>query len=633
MNNTQARFLALFEKTGKIVTGDRFVGRQNEIRTILQTTINNRGHIAITGLPRIGKSSLAWEALISRKEEIIATNKLFPVYADVGSCSSNLDFFHTLILKAVKEIRATLRVESERTSKLREASKDIYSIAEEISSCSIQDIKYSFQDFFEVLNLNAGYGIIYILDEFDKSESILNKGDLLLLRETAYVPETNLSYVVVSRKAIKEIEAKDSSLSNFYGTFNPPIHLKPFDEDDLTCFWDRLSNNGLEVDAKIKRNISYIAGNHPMFLDLCCQSYLEHPDADLLDDRDLLERLYDEFEQLLDILKDKGLLDDVIQIVIGPAKSINKVSVDRLIDYGFLREVTVAYKSDLLNRSYPGIREDDVTYILFSDYFTQLFYAKFYLQIDYWAEWTNTENKLRDIVEFFAKNRYGISWQSIIEVENQNDSDWLTRWRKMKSIYATNQRVYYNANISSPVSFAETGEIYYQFIKRYWNCWFATIFTDITDNDLPQSHINISSVSAQWETVFEYLMKVRRPYAHTNNYILSEEDENQAKDYCALILNKIKHWENAGRPLPPVYSPGSRQAIMCHGVFKAGRDGRSDSVEFSENGRTFYYKAEHCITDGLRDGDRVVFDKRDRAHPYESGKKFYYAVNIEIESI
>ena len=370
-----------------------------------------------------------------------------------------------------------------------------------------------------------------------------------------------------------------------------------------------------------------------MFLDLCCQSFLEHPDADLLDNRDLLERLYDEFEQLLDILKDKGLLDDVIQIVIGPAKSINKVSVDRLIDYGFLREVTVEYKSDLLNRSYPSIREDDVTYILFSDYFTQLFYAKFYLQIDYWAEWTNTENKLRDIVEFFAKNRYGTNWQSIIEVENQNDSDWLARWRKMKSIYATNQRVYYNANISSPVSFAETGEIYYQFIKRYWNCWFATIFTDITDNDLPQSHINIGSASAQWETVFEYLMKVRRPYAHTNNYILSEEDENQAKDYCALILNKIKHWENGGRQLPPVYSPGSRQAIMSHGVFKSGRDGKSDSVEFSENGRTFYYKAEHCISDGLRDGDRVVFDKRDRPHPDGSGRKFYYAVNIEIESI
>ena len=236
MSNTRNQYLALFEKTGKIVTGTRFVGRENEIRTILQTAINNRGHIAITGLPRIGKSSIAWEALISRKEEIISSNKLFPVYIEVGSCFSNLDFFRTLILKAVKEIRTTLRTESDSTLRLREASAEIYSIAEKISLCSIQDLKYSFQDFFEVLNLNAGYGIIYILDEFDKSESILNKGDLLLLRETAYVPETNLSYVVVSRKAIKEIEAKDSSLSNFYGTFNPPINLKPFDKEDLACF-------------------------------------------------------------------------------------------------------------------------------------------------------------------------------------------------------------------------------------------------------------------------------------------------------------------------------------------------------------------------------------------------------------
>ena len=59
-----------FADYGSIVRGDRFVGRKKELNTIKQRVLGpNYGNLAIMGLPRIGKSSLAWEGILERKGE------------------------------------------------------------------------------------------------------------------------------------------------------------------------------------------------------------------------------------------------------------------------------------------------------------------------------------------------------------------------------------------------------------------------------------------------------------------------------------------------------------------------------------------------------------------------------------
>ena len=56
---------SLFERTGQIIYGDRFIGRNYEINEIRKFVVDNRANVAIVGMPRIGKSSLAWQALMS----------------------------------------------------------------------------------------------------------------------------------------------------------------------------------------------------------------------------------------------------------------------------------------------------------------------------------------------------------------------------------------------------------------------------------------------------------------------------------------------------------------------------------------------------------------------------------------
>lgn len=533
---------SLFERTGQIIYGDRFIGRNYEINEIRKFVVDNRANIAIVGMPRIGKSSLAWQALMSCKETLVRDHKLIPVYIDVSTINSKRLFFSRMVSKVIRELS---KINQENQDKEWISNLEhLNDMARCVENDDLVSINNDFYDFFEDFYQLTSYQIVYILDEFDKAQNIFDASDFLLLRETAYIPETNLSYVTISRKSIKEIETKDKqNLSNFHGTFNKYIHLNVFSSEDMVSYWKRLESQLTFTNIE-KENIIYIAGYHPLFLDLCCLQTVSTPNAPIIGSANLREKLYDEFDQIIDMLDEKVLLATTKQVVIGPPQSIDKRKVDKLLDFGFLNVVKAGKKASLLSITCSDPDED--SYILFSDYFTQLFYFKFFLDIDYWPQWNKTENKLREIVEIFLEERYGKNWVIIIEQENISDPDWIDRWKVLMERFAKNKRIYFQSTISSPVIVAETGEIYYQFIKKYWNVWFSQIFTPIKDNELVFSNSTISISNRSWEEIFGFLMKVRRPFAHTNTYILSKEDEVVAKGYCDLVLKKIAKWEESG---------------------------------------------------------------------------------------
>ena len=59
-----------FADFGSIVYGDRFIGREEEIKAVQNRIFGKAyGNLAIQGLPRIGKSSLAWKAILEFKDK------------------------------------------------------------------------------------------------------------------------------------------------------------------------------------------------------------------------------------------------------------------------------------------------------------------------------------------------------------------------------------------------------------------------------------------------------------------------------------------------------------------------------------------------------------------------------------
>lgn len=619
---------SLFERTGQIIFGDRFVGRKYEIEEIRKHVLDNRANVAIVGMPRVGKSSLAWESLMSIKDSLIKERKIIPIYIDVSTIANKSAFFAKMTSKAMKEIRKLhctknneILIPEEDIAYLLEMSKSVETEGEECLNNMFYDF---YEDFYQITKCQ----LVYILDEFDKTQKIFEAPDFLLLRETAYTPETNLSYVTISRKSIKEIETKDKqNLSNFHGTFNKYIHLNVFTNQDLALYWNRITSV-LDFSEDDISNIEYIAGNHPLFLDLCCIHLLSNSNIPLTEHANLREKLYDEFNQIVEMLNDKGLSNTAKQAVIGPPQSIDKQDIDKLLDFGFLKIVTSQTKANLL--SLTCANKDENAYVLFSDYFTLLYYFKYFLDSDYWPQWGITENKIRYIVEEFLKARFGNNWIEKVAIDNVADSDWTSRWNTLLDRYSKNKRMFFNGSINSPITVAETGELYYQFIKRYWDLWFSKVFTPVKDDELLFSNSVISSSSHSWEEIFGFLMKIRRPFAHTNTFILGKEDEVIAKGYCELVLNKIAFWEE-NKHLPK-YIEIEDENPMCgkinHDKTKIFCDSHPAYIIDKNNGFALGFTTSDY---NYQANDEVLFDLRKTTNP-RTGAPFSLAINVRPAS-
>lgn len=624
--------MGLFKGTGKIVSGDRFVGRDNELSDINQTSVVNRANLAVVGMPRVGKSSLVWQGLVrdDAKKELFQDYKIVVVYIDCSTINLTSRFYHLIGSKLIDELKRNYDNCPGLNSYVDE------NIAEYLNCIdnNPRELDSLFPNLFEELFREYKISVICVLDEFDKVKNFFETKDFMRLREAAYTSEA-LSYVTISRKSITEIEAKgDTNISNFHGTFSSYIYLKNFAPEDMGKYWKRLKDGGFELSDVQRESVLYIAGRHPIFLDLCCEQYYKEPDCELLQKSNIRQKLNDEFNQMLEILKginDKetgcNLLDKLKQIIIGPVVNVPLSDINKLSDLGVIELTTLDEKARLLSltideRYRPKGKN---CYILFSGYFTQLFYAKYFLDTEYWPLWGETENRLRKLVEFFLINRYGDNWQESIEEENSNDSNWMDSWNKMKKRCETSKAVYTNVQAISEITFSETGELYFLFIKKYFNIWFNRIFTPISGDELGHVSTYASAQITTWSSIFDFLMKIRRPYAHSSVFVLSDHDAECAKIYCELVKNKITAWENAGSSRPAKYNPCAVPSSLRSGVLKKDFYGK---LKIWEQKSGFYYVVFDSL-DGLEEGDCVSFELSSRPNKYDESKEFYFAVNVK----
>ena len=94
-----------FADYGKIVRGDRFIGRKKMIGVIENRIIRpvDPGNLAIIGMHRIGKSSLAYKTIVEQKERLIA-KRVLPIWMGLSSYDQPANFFRSLITECVHEM-------------------------------------------------------------------------------------------------------------------------------------------------------------------------------------------------------------------------------------------------------------------------------------------------------------------------------------------------------------------------------------------------------------------------------------------------------------------------------------------------------------------------------------------------
>lgn len=508
-----------FADYGSIVHGSRFVGRKNELNIIKQRVLGGTyGNLAIMGLPRIGKSSLAWQGIMEIKDDLLKAQTI-PVYFQTGSCEDSISFFRQMVSLLDDEICFVC----DDPKYLQFGERILKTIREEND---ISDFNIAIQKYFKLIK-RLGYKVIYILDEFDSVQSFFTVANFQLLRELSYNPETKICLVTCSRKTIQDIEAKNGAISNFHGTFSE-IRLGVYDEDSLSDYWDHVIGCFNPSEA-YKKTAAFFVGSHPFLLDFyndfCLQRGLVNEGDETRILYEIRLSLLNHFNTMQDTLRNEDLLNKAIQLVLGPAFDVKKIDEEKLLKYSFLRVVDNEEKLNMIGHL-VGPTFQGKSYTCFSEFFTKVFESNFICDIDYWPLWTDTEKTVRSLIKTYVVEVYGNDWETAILAEFGGNENWAKRYNDLKRTRANNQKLFPGAS-DNLIDYTLTRDMYDIFISVAWKSWFGNVF---------------GADKKPWATIFNYLADIRNPMAHNNREFISQDQITKAKEYCEKVRSAIKDW-------------------------------------------------------------------------------------------
>ncbi len=521
-----------FAGTGTHVYGERFVGRTEYVSRLQNdcTSVN----IAIRGLPKMGKTSLAYHSIIEQRQHVSTDKPLVTIFFSVGTCRTADEMFRWLTDRVYEEL-SDLGLTDTQLLPLHRSYK------------RLTDNDYDrdrIQSFFEQALPRIEAQVVVIFDEFDKVRTIQFTGsDFSLLRTILSV--RNLRGVVVSKRSIYTLEnwAVDPMRgpSTFYQLFDSStICLRAYSEGDLAAYWKRLepyfASIGLPLTGEYKERAHYYAGHHPHLLDVynhCC--YTEWRDRrQLPSDADIRLLMTNAYKANLEILREEGLLAAAVQVVIGPVYDISEEQFDRLTQYGFLLPVDRAEKMACIgcNTGYVGLADaGDRTQVWLapSHYLSLLMKRDFLNRQDFWKEWCSAFDALRLLAERFLKSNWGDDWMNSDETDDVTNNIIVDLW----DYHDKDDR----ANIStSPLIEYMTEVLLKDLIMHHWTT-FRAVFAPLT--------------LAQFCEKLDFLLKIRNHHAHNNVRFLSEAERDKANQCLHDLQQPLDRWfrDNGEAPL------------------------------------------------------------------------------------
>ncbi len=512
-----------YANTGNIVIGDDFIGRNKTLRLIEDKLLGkNFGNLAIIGVEQIGKTSLIHQALVSKAEELFCSeSKVLPVYLDLSTI--NVSKPETFFLELIMEMRRSLIAVKENFNLyLEQAKREVFDIRDtnlfDDSREHFLESQYIFQELLTILAVQKIRPII-ILDEFDFAVKLF-KGDerIAIFQKIRELSSTKhkLAVVTISRKSLEEIEKRIVGISTLAGTFTSS-YLTGFDSNDMNRFKETVMLSIPEVNFK---EIVFFTGNHPFLLGQMCFELANCEGVfDFRKIRMCVKKasIIEKFNSLINTLRDLGLFESLLKIIVGPVYNLSFPAIMQLERYGIIIEK----HKDEFNQKF----QEGSDYSAFSPYFEQ------YLQllakeVSLWEEWNGLENRIRDIVKDYFSYELGGDIENLksLLVESKNGNKLrmesrVNQWIKLREEELEKFPERASRNLLDQASTNDLKKI----IISNWS-YFSGIFL------LEKSRF-ISSI--------EFLISVRNPLAHSREELISTKVANKANLICMELLENI----------------------------------------------------------------------------------------------
>jgi len=488
-----------FVDCGSIVRGERFIGRKENLKVIKNRIIRPRepGNLAIIGEPRIGKSSLVYKAIMERKDELVK-KKLLPVWINLATYDKAPLFFQSLVIRCLDKMKGLDWVSKPIQDAADSSLQDNLSWSEEYGRI---------QDFFETVK-QSGVHVLFILDEFDNARRLFH-GDIpgfQGLRELAYHPEWKVTYIVASRRTIRDIELQTQAISTFDGIFQKH-YLSMFVEEDLEEYFSRLSSIGVSLNSEAKKHVIFYCGGHPYLLEMLGYEILEvfrdkqKTDVEMAAQR-IIQDFISQYERMIDLLREDGNLGKLLQILFGPIVDVKQTDVEELLRYGFIK---------------AGEKD---TYVAFSEHF-QIFLnlTEREVDMDLWPLWSQTEKALRHIVSTMMLKQYGENWIKKLEKARPNLKKIFQRCRQAQE---KEEKSFSSRASHNLVDFTYPHDLFV-IIFAEWSIFKATFGKDKT----------------YWAQRSDLLAKIRNPLAHNRDKALYDYERLISEGYLKEILRVI----------------------------------------------------------------------------------------------
>jgi hypothetical protein len=488
-----------FVDYGSIVRGDRFIGRDNDLRVVENRVIHpmEPGNLAVIGEPRIGKSSLVYKAIMERKEDLVSRQRL-PIWINLATFDHAPAFFRSLVTQCCDEFEELGWMSEPMSVAATRALADELSWTEGFGRI---------QRFFRKVR-DAGIRIILVLDEFDHAR-ILFRSDVSGfqgLRELSYRPEWRLALVTTSRRTIRDIELQSQAISTLDGIFMKH-YLGMFNDQDLRGFFARLSGVGLPVDDLLKEKIRYYCGGHPMLLEMLGYRLVgDFRDVGTVDVDSAAQELegafLDQYDRLTELLREDGRLQSLLQLLFTSLEIPRPLVVDLEL-YG------------LVNQTKEG------PYSTFSEHF-RLFLQMMARQSDLWPLLRETEVALRALIQSRLTEKYAPrNWVSGLEKAKPKLKE--TIFDRCRQMQEKEQKTFGSRASANLLDFTYPGDLF-TIIHSEWDAFQAVFGMD----------------RSQWLLRGALISRIRNPCAHLREDVVQDHEKIIVEGYCREILAAVK---------------------------------------------------------------------------------------------
>ena len=488
-----------FTNYGEIVRGERFIGR-HEILNVIENRIiypTNPGNLAIIGVHRIGKSSLAYKTIIEQTDKLIDKG-ILPIWISLSSYNQSSEFFSSLVDECVNEM------------------EDLDWLTEKVQRSADRALETDAawdrtKRFFKEVQ-KAGYGTLFILDEFDHARKLF-KGEAAFqrLRELADYPDYRFSLLLTSRRNIRDIELSAGSSSPFHNIFQVQ-RLGMFSDEDLEIYLSRFSDIGILVSDENRKRILFYCGTHPYLLEMLGWEIVEGFRQNNKIDVDraantILQSVFEHYDDMIGLLRDDETLNKLLQILFGPVIDVKPTDVTELENYGLIKpnehEIYSAYSEHF--HDYLKIHERSTEFIN-----------------DLHAIWSKTENALREIITTTMSKMVGEDWIDQLEKARPNLKQIFDRCRQAKQ---KEEKLFPDQASQNLIDFTYPADLFTIILARgLWEEYFQLIFGENKN---------------YWDERGKFLARCRTPLGHNRDNILRPDQRKTFEAYCDEILGVL----------------------------------------------------------------------------------------------